>query len=199
MAKKPVAVEDLSEEQAAAELARLAREIAEHDKRYYQHDAPTISDADYDALRRRAEAIERAFPIWSGPNRRRSASARRRRRNSARSSTRCRCCRSAMPSPRKMCANSSAASGASCSLRADETVEITAEPKIDGLSISLRYEEGRLMQAATRGDGFEGENVTANARTVDDIPNGLRGKSVPAVIEVRGEIYMTHKDFARAQ
>ena len=74
-------------------------------------------------------------------------------------------------------------------------IEVTAEPKIDGLSISLRYENGRLVQAATRGDGAEGENVTANVMTIGDVPHKLTGQC-PAVIEVRGEIYMSHKDFA---
>jgi len=197
MAKRPVQVEELSEEQAAAELARLALEIAEHDKRYFQHDAPTISDAAYDALRQRSEAIELRFPGLVGPE---SPS----QRVGAAPQEKFGKLKHAVP----MLSLGNAFTEEDVSefvarirrflqLPADEAVEITAEPKIDGLSISLRYEEGRLIQAATRGDGYEGENVTANARVVDDIPERLKGRGIPALIDVRGEIYMAHKDFAR--
>ncbi|MBL8893455.1 MAG: NAD-dependent DNA ligase LigA [Rhizobiales bacterium] len=197
MAKKPVAIEELSEEQAAAELAKLAQDIAEHDKRYYQHDAPTISDAAYDALRRRAEAIEQRFPELVGPESpsQRVGAAPQEKFGKLKHAV-----------PMLSLDNAFAEEDVSefvgrirryLKLPAGEAVEITAEPKIDGLSISLRYEDGRLVQAATRGDGFEGENVTINARVVNDIPERLKGKGVPSVIDVRGEIYMAHKDFAR--
>ncbi|MBP0439190.1 NAD-dependent DNA ligase LigA [Tianweitania sediminis] len=188
------AVSELTEKEAAEELTRLAAEIAENDRRYHGEDAPVISDAGYDALRRRNLAIEQRFPQLkredSPTDRVGSAVSEKFAKVTH-----------AVP----MLSLDNAFSDEDVHdfvarirrfLRLpDEPIAITAEPKIDGLSLSLRYEDGRLVTAATRGDGAVGENVTANARIVPDIPNVLRGNP-PAVLEVRGEIYMSHADFA---
>ncbi|MCB8837886.1 NAD-dependent DNA ligase LigA [Aurantimonas sp. VKM B-3413] len=193
MAEKPV--EDLSEAEAADELARLAAEIAAHDRRYHEQDAPTISDADYDALRRRNSAIERRFPSLVRED---SPSVRVGAAPSAKFAK----VRHALPmlSLDNAFADDDVRDFARrvrrfLDLAEDAPLAITAEPKIDGLSLSLRYENGRLVTAATRGDGSVGEDVTANALTIDDIPHRLAGIR-PAVFEVRGEIYMSHADFA---
>jgi DNA ligase (NAD+) len=190
-----IPVEDLTEAQAKEELARLAAEIAEHDRRYYQEDAPAISDADYDALRQRNAAIEARF---SGLVRLDSPSQRvgvAPARGFAK-------VRHALPmlsldnafgddDVRDFVARIRRFLG----LKPDEPIVFTAEPKIDGLSLSVRYEHGRLTNAATRGDGTVGEDVTANVRTLEDVPKELRGKAVPAVCEIRGEVYMTKSAF----
>ena len=158
---------------------RLALELEAHDRRYYQDDAPSVTDAEYDALRQRYNAIEERFPeSRHARTRRRRRSAPRRPGGSRRSGTRCRCCRSTTPSPSRTCSTSSAASRAFSSSHDDE-IDFTAEPKIDGLSMSLRYEGGELVTAATRGDGAEGEDVTANIRTLEDVPQKLKGRNVP--------------------
>jgi DNA ligase (NAD+) len=188
-------VERLSAAEAAAELERLAAAIAEHDRRYYGEDRPSISDAEYDALRRRNEAIEARFPDLARAD---SPS----RRVGARASEKFGKVKHLVP----MLSLSNGFTeddardfydriGEFLKLPADTPVEVTAEPKIDGLSISIRYEAGRLAVAATRGDGSEGENVTANIMTLAEIPRQLP-PGAPATIEVRGEIYMSHKDFA---
>ncbi|MCT8996886.1 NAD-dependent DNA ligase LigA [Chelativorans intermedius] len=194
MTTATIPVEEMTEEQAREELARLAREIAEHDRHYHAEDRPVISDAEYDALRRRNLAIEQAFPHLireDSPSRRVGAPV----------SEKFEKVRHKVP----MLSLDNAFSDSDVvefvarirrylRLGEDAPVVMTAEPKIDGLSLSLRYEGGRLVSAATRGDGQVGENVTANARAVADIPNVLSGDP-PAVLEVRGEVYMTHRDF----
>lgn len=192
MAKKTV--EQLTENEAAAELERLAREIAHHDRLYYNQDAPEITDAAYDALRRRNLAIEQRFPHLvreDSPSRQVGIAV----------SGKFDKITHAVP----MLSLDNAFSDEDVRdfaarvrrflrLNADDELALTAEPKIDGLSLSLRYEKGRLVSAATRGDGQTGENVTANARTVADIPRVLAG-DYPDIVEVRGEVYMTHADF----
>ncbi|MFN3349366.1 NAD-dependent DNA ligase LigA [Pseudorhodoplanes sp.] len=188
-------VDSLTEEQAAAELARLAKLIAEHDKRYYQEDAPTVSDAEYDALRQRNAAIEARFPALvrkDSPSRRVGAAPARGFRK----------VRHAVPmlSLDNAFAEQDVADFVSrirrfLKLPEDERIDFVAEPKIDGLSMSLRYERGELVTAATRGDGSEGEDVTANIRTLHDLPQKLKGRNIPAVCEIRGEVYMTKQAF----
>ena len=196
MAKKTQApVEDLTLLEASAELAALAAEIARHDRAYHEQDAPLVSDAEYDALRQRNDAIEARFPELvreDSPSRRVGAGPAEK-----------------FGKLRHMVPMLSLSNGFTeedardyvgrirrfLDLPDSEEVAIIAEPKIDGLSISLRYENRRLVQAATRGDGYEGENVTANVMTIHDVPKRLHG-SAPDLIEVRGEIYMSHKDFA---
>ncbi|HKF08131.1 MAG TPA: NAD-dependent DNA ligase LigA [Xanthobacteraceae bacterium] len=190
-----VSVAELTESQAKAELKRLAATIGAHDRRYYQEDAPTVSDAAYDALRRRNEEIEARFPELVRAD---SPS----RRVGAQPSQKFAKVRHAVP----MLSLGNAFSESEVAefverirrflrLSADEKIVFTAEPKIDGLSCTLRYEDGRLVRGATRGDGTEGEDVTANVRTLADIPKELRGKDAPDVCEVRGEVYMTKSAF----
>src|SRR4051812_6384999 len=190
-----IAVEALSEKQAKAEHARLGAEIKRHDERYYQKDAPTVADADYDALRRRYEAIETRFPnlrtLESLSLRVGAAPA----RGFAK-------VRHAVPmlslanafGPEEV-ADFVGRIRRFLKLSEDEPLVFTAEPKIDGLSMSLRYEHGALVTAATRGDGAEGEDVTVNIKTLKEIPHQLKGRSLPAVAEIRGEVYMTKPDF----
>ncbi len=187
-------VKQLTAEEAAEELARLAKEIAEHDRRYHGDDAPTISDAEYDALRIRNAEIEARFPELV-------------RQDSPSLKV------GAVPSgtfgpvvhARPMLSLDNAFSDDDvrdfvASVRRflawppEQEIVFTAEPKIDGLSMSLRYERGRLVTAATRGDGTTGENVTANIRTIREIPERLP-KDAPDVVEVRGEVYMRRDDF----
>jgi DNA ligase (NAD+) len=187
-------VESLTPEAARAEHERLGAEIAEHDLRYHRDDAPTISDAAYDALRRRFEALEAAFPHLRGA----ASAAHRVGAAPAEKFAKVRH-RVAMLSLGNVFSDTEVFEffeRVRRFLGMGETAELamTAEPKIDGLSCSLRYEAGRLAVAATRGDGLEGEDVTANVRTIGEIPARLRGE-VPAVCEVRGEIYMTRADF----
>ncbi|MCP5371222.1 MAG: NAD-dependent DNA ligase LigA [Hyphomicrobiales bacterium] len=194
---RDVAVEDLAELDAVLELKRLAAEIAKHDRAYHQKDAPLISDAEYDALRARNDAIEARFPHLvraDSPSRRVGAPV-------AEGFAK-------VTHARPMLSLGNVFSDAELAdfldgirrflkeLRDDPAipVEMTSEPKIDGLSISLRYQDGRLATGATRGDGAVGEDVTANLRTVADIPETISG--APAVLEVRGEVYMRKADFA---
>ena len=187
-------VETLTRRQAMEELAALARTIAEANLAYHRSDAPTISDADYDALKRRNAAIEARFPELK----RSDSPAEQVGAAPAEGFSKVRHVRP-MLSLENAFAEAEVVEFVGrvrrfLNLPADEDLAFTAEPKIDGLSLSLRYESGRLVTAATRGDGQTGENVTANARTVADIPDGLTG--APDVLEVRGECYMSHADFA---
>ncbi len=188
-----VAVDKLTDAQARAELARLAGILIRANQSYHTRDAPEISDAEYDALKARNAAIEARFPDLKRPD---------------------------SPSEQVGAAPSDGFSKVTHAARMlslgnafddtdvlefdksvrnylglpdDTALAYTAEPKIDGLSLSLRYEQGHLVQAATRGDGTVGENVTANARTIDDVPQSLTG--APEILEVRGEVYMSHADF----
>lgn len=194
MSQIPVA--DLTEAQAARELEALADALAAHDLAYHQQDAPTIDDAEYDALKRRNLDIEARFPELV-------------RDNSP--SMRVGAARAEQFSPVEhgvpMLSLDNAFSNAEATefdarirrflnLPADTVIAYTAEPKIDGLSASLRYEKGVLVQGATRGDGRTGEDVTANLRTIADIPQRLKGSGWPDVIEVRGEVYVELQAFA---
>ena len=197
--KSETPVGDLPEKQAKAEHARLAAEIAEHDRRYYQDDAPTISDAEYDALRRRYDAIEARFPQL------RTLESLTQRVGAA-PSARFAKVRHAVPmlSLDNAFAEDDVVDFVGrirrfLRLGDDEEIVFSAEPKIDGLSMSLRYEDGELVTGATRGDGSEGEDVTANVKTLEDIPHRLKGKGMPAVCEVRGEVYMTKARLPRTQ
>src|SRR3984957_6929395 len=193
--KTLIPVDELTEKQAKAEHARLDEEIAGHDRRYYQEDAPTVTDAEYDALRRRYAAIEARFPQLAAAD---SLSVRVGAAPSARFAK----VRHAVPmlSLDNAFAEEDVADFVGrirrfLKLGEDDKIDFSAEPKIDGLSMSLRYENGELVTAATRGDGAEGEDVTANIRTLEDVPQKLRGRKVPDVCEVRGEVYMTKKAF----
>jgi DNA ligase (NAD+) len=188
-------VDKLSSQEAEKELDRLAKEIAAHDHRYHGEDAPSISDAEYDALRRRNAEIEARFPLLVRPD---SPSHRVGAKPSAKFAKVTH--RVPMLSLDNAFSDEDVADWMGrmrrfLGLGEEDQVAVTAEPKIDGLSASLRYENGLLVQGATRGDGQEGEDITANLRTIADIPLRLKGKP-PAVLEVRGEVYMTHKAFA---
>ena len=187
------ALQELSEEEAKAELARLADLLGRANAAYHTQDAPDLSDAEYDRLKRRNQAIEERFP-------------RLKRADSPSDKV------GAAPAEGFGKVRHDVAMLSLGNAFEDEDVvdfdarirkylglpsgtplAFTAEPKIDGLSLSLRYENGELVQAATRGDGAVGENVTANARTIDTIPTRIQG--APALLEVRGEVYMRHHDF----
>ncbi len=188
-------VDQLSESDARAELDRLSAELARHDALYHGGDAPEISDGEYDALKRRALEIEDAFPdltsasspsqVVGGPISSQFAEVRH-----------------GVPmlsldnafSPEEV-TDFDARIRRFLKLSADEHIAFVAEPKIDGLSASLRYEHGRLVRGATRGDGKTGEDVTANLLTLDDIPQTLSGSGWPEVIEVRGEVYAPNDEF----
>ena len=191
---KPIS--ELTEAEAVEELTFLADEIARHDIAYHQQDAPTISDAEYDELKRRNAALEAAFPHLI-------------RENSP--STRVGAARAEQFSPVEhgvpMLSLDNAFSNEDAlefdarirrflRLSGADEVAYTAEPKIDGLSASLRYEKGVFVQGATRGDGRVGEDVTENLRTIADIPKRLAGEGWPEVIEIRGEVYLGHEEFA---
>ncbi len=188
-------VDALTKAQARVELKRLALEIESHDKSYYQQDAPKISDAEYDALRQRFNAIEARFPelvTSSSPS----------QKVGAQPSGRFAKVRHAVPmlSLDNALAEEDVVDFVArirrfLKLGDDDKIAFSAEPKIDGLSMSLRYEGGELVTAATRGDGAVGEDVTANIRTLEDVPKKLKGRNVPGICEVRGEVYMTKQAF----
>ncbi|WP_257169361.1 NAD-dependent DNA ligase LigA [Bradyrhizobium sp. SRS-191] len=193
--KQPVDVADLTKAQAKVEWKRLALELETHDRLYYQDDAPKISDAEYDELRRRFNAIETRFPELvssESPSQKVGAAP----------SGRFKKVRHAVPmlSLDNAFAEEDVRDFAGriarfLKLSDDDRIDFSAEPKIDGLSMSLRYEGGELVTAATRGDGAEGEDVTANIRTLKDVPQKLHGRNLPDVCEVRGEVYMTKQAF----
>src|SRR6201991_3198535 len=189
-----VDVAKLTKPRAKVEHMRLALELEGHDKRYYQDDAPSVTDAEYDALRQRFNAIEKKFPEFvssESPSQKIGAAP----------SGRFRKVRHAVPmlSLDNAFAEEDVREFVGRIVRFlkldDDKIDFSAEPKIDGLSMSLRYEGGELVTAATRGDGAEGEDVTANIRTLEDVPQKLRGRNVPEICEVRGEVYMTKKAF----
>src|SRR5246127_198007 len=190
-----IAVDELTAAQAKAEHARLEAEIAAHDRRYYQEDAPSVSDAEYDRLRQRYGAIEARFSQL------RTATSLTQRVGAAPSA---RFAKVRHAVPMLSLDNAFAEDDVRdfvgrirrfLRLSDDEEIAFSAEPKIDGLSMSLRYERGTLVTGATRGDGNEGEDVTANIRTLADVPQRLKGSGIPAICEVRGEVYMTKHAF----
>ena len=189
-----IAAAELVREQAEEELARLASEIARHDELYYVRNRPEISDAAYDELRRRNSAIEKRFPLLvrdDSPSRRVGAKP-------ARGFAKVVHSRPMLSLENAFDDDDTAEFVARVrrflGLGEDERPEFVAEPKIDGLSVSLRYEGRRFVGGATRGDGRVGEDVTANLRTLDDIPDRLP-EDAPDIVEVRGEVYMLHGDF----
>src|SRR3569623_382135 len=188
-------VELLTKKQADAEHARLGQEIAGHDKRYYQLDAPSVTDAEYDELRKRYNAIEARYPDLKTLDSLSMKVGAAPARGFAK-------VRHAVP----MLSLDNAFAEEDVvdfvgrirrflRLTEDEPIAFSAEPKIDGLSMSLRYVDGELVTAATRGDGQEGEDVTANIRTLKDVPKQLKGRGIPKITEVRGEVYMAKKAF----
>ncbi|HEY0524635.1 MAG TPA: NAD-dependent DNA ligase LigA, partial [Stellaceae bacterium] len=197
------AVEELTEEQAAAELERLAHEIAHHDRLYYEQAMPAVSDAEYDALVKRNRAVEARFPALIRPDSPSQRVGGRAAEGFAK-----------VTHARPMLSLDNAFdpedvreffAGIHRFFKRPEdlarvdaaTIAVTAEPKIDGLSMSLRYEKGKLALGATRGDGVVGEDVTANVRTVRSIPKTLQGSGWPEILEVRGEVYMDRDGFFR--
>ena len=185
----------LTEAEAANRLMRLAKEVAKHNRLYHDQDAPEISDADYDALIRENNALEAAFPHLiraDSPNAQVGAASTTALKK--------------VPHAVRMMSLDNGFSDADITdflarvrrflaLPEDAPVALTAEPKIDGLSCSLRYEKGELVLAATRGDGTTGEDVTANVHTIADIPQRLTGEAIPDLFEIRGEVYMAKGDF----
>jgi DNA ligase (NAD+) len=188
-----VDVASLSEEQAAAQLANLAEQLASANTAYHTEDAPAISDAEYDSLKRRNAAIEARFPNLKRPDSPSDQVGGPVASGFGKITHDVRMLSLGNAFTKEDVTEFDNSIRKYLGLAADAPLTYTAEPKIDGLSLSLRYENGILIQAATRGDGTVGENVTANARTVADIPHHLTG--APELLEVRGEVYMSHADF----
>ena len=183
----------LTREQAAQEIATLSNDIRAHDKRYYQNDAPSISDAEYDALRQRLEALEKQFPelvATDSPTQKVGAAP-------AEGFGKLRHSKPMLSLDNAFSAEDVGEWDARIreylKLGADDELAYVCGPKIDGLSFTARYESGRLVQGATRGDGEVGEDITANLKMI--LPNELINNP-PALLEVRGEVYMSHADFA---
>ena len=189
-----IAVDALTEEAAAEELARLSDVLAKANAEYHQQDAPELTDAEYDRLKIRNAAIEARFPALKRADSPTEQVGAAPAEGFEKVTHRVRMLSLANAFEDAEITEFDARVRRYLGLGPEEPLGYTAEPKIDGLSLSLRYEQGRLVQAATRGDGAVGENVTANARTIDDIPHTLDG--APDVLEVRGEVYMSHADFA---
>ena len=192
---RDIPVEDLTAAEAEAELEALARETAAYDYAYYQQDDPIINDAEYDALWRRNKAIEERFPNFVRAD---SSSSR------VGSPLEAAFAKVAHACPMLSLGNAfddedvrdfMARVRRFLGLTEEETVEVVAEPKIDGLSVSLSYKDGRFVRGATRGDGGTGENVTANLTTIASLPKQVKG-AMPSVLDVRGEVYMRKADFA---
>ncbi len=190
-----IPVGDLTLEQAAAEHRRLVKEVTEHNVHYYQENAPVVSDAEYDALFRRLKDVELRFPelitsdsptqtVGAPPATGFAKVVHRRPMLSLDNAFKDEDVYEFVARIRRF-----------LSLGPDEPVVLVAEPKIDGLSASLRYELGRFVQGATRGNGLVGEDITRNLQTIGDLPERMHGKDVPDVFEVRGEVYMRHDDF----
>ena len=194
-AKPLTDIATLTKAQAKVEHKRLVLELESHDKAYYQDDAPKVSDAEYDALRQRFNAIEARFPefVTSASPSQKIGAAPSGRFAKVRHAV-------SMLSLDNAFAEEDVVDFVGrirrfLKLTGDEEIDFSAEPKIDGLSMSLRYQGGELVTAATRGDGAEGEDVTANIRTLEDVPKKLKGRNIPEVCEVRGEVYMTKEAF----
>ncbi|MEX2201071.1 MAG: NAD-dependent DNA ligase LigA, partial [Dongiaceae bacterium] len=190
-----IAVDKLSAAEAKNELARLGAEIARHDKLYHQQDDPEISDAEYDAMRVRNAAIEQRFPdlvrtdspslrVGAAPAAGFAKVAHRRPMLSLENGFTVEDVADFFGRVRRF-----------LKLGADDPIETVAEPKIDGVSASLTYENGVYRLGATRGDGSVGEDVTRNIATIADVPQKLKGRNLPALLELRGEVYMTRQDF----
>ncbi len=188
-----ISIVDLTEDEARVELARLADLLLRANRLYHGEDAPEISDAEYDALKRRNAEIEEKFPHLKRSDSPSDQVGARPADGFSKVTHAQRMMSLGNAFDDEDVADFDRSIRKYLGLSADAPLAYTAEPKIDGLSLSLRYEQGTLVQAATRGDGEVGENVTANARTISDIPHTIAG--APDILEVRGEVYMSHADF----
>lgn len=188
-------IESLTKEQAAEELKRIAEEMAKADIAYYQNDDPYLSDAEYDALKRRNELLEKKFPelkIENGPSVRIGAAVRSEFGK----------VKHKIPMlslgdifSEEELSDFTASVNRFLGYETDNMITYSAEPKIDGLSFSARYENGLFVRGATRGDGATGEDITENLRVIKDLPQKIEGKDIPEILEVRGEVYMSKRDF----
>ncbi len=190
-----IPVSDLTEEEAQRELARLADLILRANTQYHAEDSPEISDAEYDELKRRNTEIERLFPHLKRPDSPSNRVGAQPADGFSKVTHAVRMMSLGNAFSDEDVADFERSIRKYLGLSESSELSFTAEPKIDGLSLSLRYENGTLVQAATRGDGEVGENVTANARTISDIPHVIQ--NAPEILEVRGEVYMSHEDFER--